>query len=101
MEFGGFQWDRGNRDKSRSKHGVSTEAAEQCFFNFHVVAVDTRHSTKSETRYVLLGETDAGRKLFTSFTMRGALVRVISVRPMHWKEEKLYEEEKEKTSIGK
>lgn len=99
MEFSGFQWDRGNRDKSRLKHGVSTEETEQCFFNFTVVAMDTKHSTEEEIRYVLLGETDAGRKLFVSFTMRDVLVRVISARPMHRKEEKFYEEEKGKPSI--
>jgi len=99
MEFSGFQWDRGNRDKSRLKHGVSAEETEQCFFNFNMVVGDDKHSTEQEMRYVLLGETDARRKLFISFTMRSAFVRIISARPMHWKEEKVYEEEKRKNSI--
>lgn len=96
MEFGGFQWDRGNRDKSRLKHGVTPKEAEQCFFNDPMVAVDIKHSTELETRYILLGETDEDRKLFVAFTMRGVLARVISVRPMHEKERKYYEEQREK-----
>lgn len=99
MEFRGFQWDRGNRDKSRLKHGVLSEEAEQCFFNNPLVTVDTRHSTEAEVRYALLGETDSGRRLFIAFTVRGNLVRVISARPMHQKEEKFYEEERKRTSL--
>ena len=99
MEFSGFQWDRGNRDKSRLKHGVSPEEAEECFFKDPLIVVDVRHSTEAETRYILLGETNSDRRLFVAFTMRGVLVRVISARPMHWKEEKYYEEEKKKSSI--
>ena len=99
MEFSGFQWDQGNRDKSRLKHGVVPEEAEQCFFNDPLIVVDAKHSTEVETRYILLGETDSGRRLFVAFTMMGVMVRVISARPMHWKEEKYYEEEKKKSSI--
>ena len=96
MEFSGFQWDRGNRDKSRLKHGVAVEAAEQCFYNDPMVAADVRHSTESEKRYILLGETDEDRKLFIAFTMRDDWVRVISARPMHEKERKYYEEQRER-----
>ncbi|MBI2982078.1 MAG: BrnT family toxin [Deltaproteobacteria bacterium] len=99
MEFGGFEWDHGNRDKSRLKHGILPEEAEQCFFNDPWIVVDEKHSTEEEKRYILLGETDAKRRLFIAFTMRGVLVRVISARPMHWKEERYYEEEKKKASL--
>lgn len=96
MEFGGFQWDRGNRDKSRLKHGVLPEEAEECFFNDPLIAVDTKHSTDAERRYALMGETDAGKRLFVAFTMREDFVRVISARPMHRKEREHYEEEGKK-----
>ena len=99
MEFSGFQWDQGNRDKSRLKHGVSPEEAEECFSNDPLIVVDAKHSTEVEARYILLGETDSRRRLFVAFTMREVMVRVISARPMHWKEEKYYEEEKKKSSI--
>lgn len=96
MEFSGLQWDQGNRDKSRLKHGVSAEEAEQCFFHDPMIVVDTKHSTAMELRYVLMGETDKGTRLFVSFTMRERLVRVISARPMHRKERLFYDEEKQK-----
>ena len=99
MEFSGFQWDRGNRDKSRLKHGVIPEEAEQCFFHDPLMVVDTKHSTDAETRYALMGETDEGKLLFVAFTMRGGLVRVISARPMNAKERTFYEDEKKKRSI--
>lgn len=99
MDFSGFQWDRGNRDKSRLKHGVLPEEAEQCFFNDPIVVVDVRHSTETEIRYVLLGETDSQSFLFVVFTIRDRLIRVISARPMHRKERKYYEEEKKKGTI--
>ena len=97
MEFSGFQWDRGNRDKSRLKHGVTTAEAEQCFFNDPMVAVDAKHSTGAETRFILLGETHGDRKLFIAFAMRGPLVRVIGARPMQEKERGYYEEQRQKT----
>lgn len=99
MEFGGFQWDNGNRDKSRLKHGVLPQEAEECFFNDPLITEDTKHSTEEEMRYALLGETDEGKQLFVAFTMRGELVRVISARPMHRKERSYYEEEREKSAL--
>lgn len=96
MEFSGFQWDRGNRDKSRLKHGVTPEEAEECFLNDPLITVDTKHSTDAEIRYALLGETEEGKRMFVAFTMRGNLARVISARPMHRKERERYEEEGKK-----
>ncbi|HCU24488.1 MAG TPA: hypothetical protein DF383_05675, partial [Deltaproteobacteria bacterium] len=78
MEFQGFQWDHGNRDKSRLKHGILPEEAEECFFNDLLVVEDTKHSGEDEKRYIGLGETNAGKELFLSFTFRGILVRIIS-----------------------
>ncbi len=99
MEFSGFQWDDGNRDKSRLKHGVLPKDAEECFFNDPVITVDTKHSTEEEVRYALLGETDEGKRLFIAFTMRDKLVRVVSARPMHRKERQYYEEERKKSAL--
>lgn len=99
MEFEGFQWDQGNRDKSRLKHGVSPEEAEQPFFHEPLVVPDAKHSTEDETRYALLGETDGGKQIFVAFTMRGSLVRVISARPMNVKERIFYAEEKRKRAL--
>ncbi|MBI5443677.1 MAG: BrnT family toxin [Deltaproteobacteria bacterium] len=87
----GFDWDEGNRDKNWAKHGVSDSEAEQVFFNRPVViAADPQHSG-AERRFLVLGCTDAGRRLFIAFTVRRDMVRVISARDMTRKEVQGYE----------
>jgi uncharacterized DUF497 family protein len=51
---------------------------------------DTAHS-QEEDRFYALGQTDAQRRLFVVFTMRGSLIRVISARVMNRREKKAYE----------
>ena len=42
------------------------------------------------SRFRTLGQTDAGRRLFVAFTVRGKLVRIISASEMTRREEKFY-----------
>jgi uncharacterized DUF497 family protein len=86
----GFDWDSANWRKSELKHGVAATETEEALFNNPNCQVDTRHSDE-EQRYVALGETNAGRLLFISFTIRRNRVRVISARPMSRKERAIYE----------
>ena len=90
----GFDWDDGNSRKSVDKHGVSQAEAEQVFLNGPLVIEDIRHSMV-EPRYHALGQTDDGRLLHVTFTLRGKgkLIRVISARDMHRKEKVFYEKE--------
>ena len=84
----GFEWDDGNARKSHDKHRVSRAEAEQVFFNEPLAIVrDPRHSVQ-ESRLQALGQTDQGRLLHVTFTLRdaGALIRVISARDMSRKE---------------
>jgi uncharacterized DUF497 family protein len=87
-----FDWDDGNRFKSR-KHGVLLSEAEEVFFNQPLLLVDRRHSER-EPRYHALGETRAGRRLHITYTLRSncAFIRVISVRDMHRKERAIYDQ---------
>ncbi len=86
----GFDWDEGNEGKNWEKHKVSDAEAEEVFFNDPLVAgTDMLHS-QAEPRYFALGRTDAGRHLFVAFTIREALIRVISARDMTRKELKRY-----------
>jgi uncharacterized DUF497 family protein len=90
--FVGFEWDEGNRAKNWEKHRVSPAECEQVFFNEPLLLFpDTAHS-QHEPRYYILGHTNAGRRLFVVFTVRGNLIRVISARDMSRKERKLYEQ---------
>jgi len=92
----GFEWDKANVEKNWEKHRVRPEECEEAFFNRVFVAKDERHS-QVEERFYLLGETNAGRRLFVVFTLRGERIRVISARDMSRKERKAYEELKKTT----
>ncbi len=86
----GFEWDDGNRTKNWITHQVSTAECEEVFFNLPLLlATDEPHSQK-EKRFYVLGHTNAGRRLFISFTIRGNKIRVISARDMSRKERQVY-----------
>lgn len=94
-ECTGLQWDAGNADKNWELHQVSQAECEQIFFNRPIlVAPDDQHS-QGERRYGALGQTNARRRLAVIFTIRGALVRVISARDMSRRERKVHEEAQE------
>lgn len=87
----GFEWDEYNAEKNWQKHHVTKSECEAIFFNRPlVVADDVKHSEK-ENRFYALGHTDAERMLFTVFTVRRDLIRVISARDMNRKERKVYQ----------
>ena len=87
----GFDWDEANWRKSELKHGVAAAEAEEALLKDPLCQVDPRHSD-DEQRYVALGETNEGRRLFVSFTVRRGRARVISARPMSRKERAIYDE---------
>ena len=88
----GFQWDEGNSRKSTDKHGVTQAEAEQLFLNEPLIVEDKAHSLE-EPRFHALGQTDTGRQLHVTFTLRreATLIRVISARDMSRKERLFYE----------
>lgn len=88
----GFDWDEGNLDKNWIKHRVSSVECEEVFFNFPLMLSDDEKHSKEEKRYYVLGQTNNGRNLFISFTVRDKQIRVISARDMSRKERKIYGE---------
>jgi uncharacterized DUF497 family protein len=91
----GFEWDAGNSNKNWRKHRARREEAEQVFSNRSLriaPATDEDVESAGEVRDLALGRTDADRWLFVAFTVRGELIRVISVRDMTRSERKAYEE---------
>ncbi|WP_109994823.1 BrnT family toxin [Salinisphaera sp. LB1] len=90
----GFDWDEGNSRKSAKKHKVSRSQAEEIFFNEPLMVMEDARHSQTEARYHALGETDDGRLLHITFTLRqsGTLIRVISARDMHRKERAVYEQ---------
>jgi len=90
----GFDWDQGNERKSAEKHRVTQTEAEQVFLDRRLLVLDDVKHSKDEQRFQALGQTDAGRALHVTFTLRGSgtLVRVISARDMNRKERTTYEQ---------
>lgn len=87
-----FDWNKGNIDKNLEKHKVNFRECEEIFFNKPLKTFyDIKHSQK-ENRFIALGITDKGRKLYIAFTIRNKKIRVISTRDMSRKERKLYEQ---------
>lgn len=89
-----FDWDKGNLDKNYQKHGITPKEAEEIFVSetFSVVP-DVKHS-QTESRFIGLGETVAGKKLLVVFAVRKNKIRVISARRIHRKEVDRYEKAK-------
>ncbi len=86
-----FQWDAGNNTKSYTKHGVSPEEAESVFQDERRLDFrDPLHSA-TENRFVTLGRSTHPRILLVAWTLRGRLVRIISIRPASKKERVVYE----------
>lgn len=88
-----FEWDRGNKTKSASKHGISTEEVEAVFRSGLALPLGIQtQPVVPEQRLGLVGPTISGRLLQVAFTLRDGKVRVISARPAHRKERTQYEE---------
>lgn len=85
-----FEWDKGNIDKNK-KHQVDDKESEEIFGSRKKIIIkDEKHSLKEE-RYMIWGETNAGRKLTVFFTLRNNKVRMILARDMNRKERNAYE----------
>ena len=92
----GFEWDKGNTEKSKLKHRVECIECEEVFFNEDILLYPDESHSKTENRYYVLGITSVGRYLFISFTIRNNKIRVISARPMNRKEKNKYHEKTKK-----
>jgi uncharacterized DUF497 family protein len=93
VEFSGFDWDAGNREKCH-KHGVSPREIEELFLGAPRVALSPRSDVQEE-RFIAIGRSKASRPIFVAFTFRlkhgRRLIRPISARYMHRKEVDAYD----------
>ena len=91
-----FDWDNSKAKSNFKKHKISFEQAMTAFDDPNaLIAPDEKHSTPSEKREWLIGESDVG-VLVVVFTIRqpGNIYRIISARKAQRKEKKLYEQAK-------
>ncbi len=87
----GFDWDKGNINKSLFKHKVSFLESEEVFAHKPLVILpDETHSDSKEQRFHAFGKTVLERLVLVSFTVRSKKIRVISARPMNAKEREFY-----------
>jgi uncharacterized protein len=85
-----FEWDDQKNSTNKEKHGIDFEAAKALWNDEKRVEVEI--SFADEMRWALVAGIHG--KLWTAiYTMRGATVRLISVRRARTKEARLYEEE--------
>ena len=93
----GFVRDSENERKTAEKHYVEqAEAeAEHIFFNEPLMMLADHKHSYDKTRIHALGQTDSGRLLQVTFTLRGSetKIRVISARTMSRKERAYYDKQ--------
>ena len=90
-QWTGFDWDAGNRGKN-VKHRISDDECAEVFFKLPLLLGPDEAHSEHENRYHVLGQTNAERRLFIAFTMRGTLIWVISARDMTRNERRAYDE---------
>ena len=80
------------RPSNLEKHGVSFEEAATVFDDpLYVDFYDPDHSV-NEHRYLIMGQSTAGRLLIVAYTEGDDVVRLISAREVTSAERKAYEE---------
>lgn len=88
----GFEWDKGNIDKSYQKHGTTPNEAEEVFLDEDILLLkDIKHS-QGEERFKAIGKITKGNILFLAFTVRKNKIRIISARVANKKERRTYEQ---------
>jgi len=91
-----FDWDPKKAASNYEKHGVRFVVAITAFDDpFALIAADPGHSTATEVREWLIGESDQG-VLVVVFTVRqpGNVYRIIGARPASRREKRKYGESK-------
>lgn len=87
----GFQWDKGNVDKSYQKHGITPNEAEEVFLDENILLLEDMKHSSEEQRLEAIGKIIKGSILFLAFTVRENKIRIISARPANKKERRRYE----------
>lgn len=84
-----FEWDLEKSIANKEKHGIDFDTAKILWSDDNRVEIHV--SCPVEDRWIMIGKID--NKLWTAvFTLRGNVIRIISVRGSRKKEVDLYEE---------
>lgn len=88
----GFEWDKGNLDKSYKKHGILPNEAEEVFLDEEILILEDDEHSRQEKRFEAIGKIIEGKILFLVFTLRRDKIRIISARAANQKERRRYEQ---------
>ena len=87
-----FEWHGTKAAANLRKHGVSFDEAATVFADTLSHAFPDQDHSDDETRFLIIGMSEAGRVLVVSHTDREAQTRIISAREATRKERSFYEE---------
>lgn len=88
----GFEWDKGNFDKSYQKHGITPNETEEVFLDKELLLLEDIKHSQQEERFEVIGKITKGSILFLAFTVRRNKIRIISARKANKKERRQYEQ---------
>ena len=88
-----FVWDRQKAAANLRKHGVDFEEAASAFDDSLSITIPDPDHSGAEERFLLVGESKAGRLLVVAHAERGNQIRLINARPATRRERQAYEEE--------
>lgn len=88
-----FEWDEEKAKANLRKHKVSFEEAETVFDDPLSVTIPDPDHSKSERRFLDIGESENGRIIVVSYTQRSGTIRLISARVATRTERQKYAEE--------
>lgn len=85
-----FEWDDDKNKSNRQKHGISFEEATKVFDDKNRVVYQDLRKDYGEDRWKTIGEI-LGIFFSVTFTLRAAVIRLISARRASQKERELYD----------
>jgi len=88
-----FVWDRAKAAANLRKHGVGFEEAADAFDDPLSITIPDPDHSQGEERFLLVGQSRAGRLLVVAHTERGDEIRLINARAATRRERQIYEEE--------
>jgi len=87
-----FEWHEQKAAENVRKHNVSFEEAKTAFNDPFLITFADRYHAETESRYISIGSSSAGRVLVIVHTERGKSIRLISCRKATPSERRVYEE---------
>jgi len=86
-----FEWDPNKAESNLEKHGVAFDEASTAFGDPLSLTIPDPDHSDDEERFVLLGQSFAGRLVVVVHTQRGERIRIISARIATRNERRSYE----------